>query len=210
MIALSGCASYNPGNDASVMKSDAKDILKLSSAIDRDFSTDDLVFLNFYLENKSAEWARIKNVSVLAIENNLDAKIVIGQDLVFWAKAIEHKVAIDNQNRQAIMTSLALAGAGIAVEGASRNSSGSINTGVAMASGALTIEGTQSIFGTISDLERSKLVPEDHLFTPSAVPPHLVLKKWLLVQTKPKSPVHKIVVKVIFEDNTSTVFVVNV
>lgn len=80
------------------------------------------------------------------------------------------------------MSSISLAGLAIASGGVNQNSIGTLNAGLALTTGALTIGSAQKLFSKISDIERSKLVPEDHLYTPTSIPPHLVMKKWLLLQ----------------------------
>ncbi len=205
-LLLTGCASYTPGDNARQIKSDSQELVSITSNVDSEMSFKDLVFVNFYFANKSANWARVKNIEILDIENHPDARIIVSGDLHAWGKAMEHKIAIDSYNRKILTGAIALAGAGVMIKGANSNSKGTTTTGLVITSGALVINDVQNLMKNVSDLERSSLVPEDHLYSPFTIPPHLVTNKWILFQTTNPNKLCTIDFKVTFIDGTSTVF----
>jgi hypothetical protein len=206
LLSFVSCASYNPGEQATELRSDAKGDVLLTSINDDELSLPNLEFYNFYFENKSTEWRRIKKIEILGIKDHPEAKIIIGKDLNDWARAIEHKVKIDEYNNKIISSALAITGAGIAAVGVHHNSNSVGETGAVIGSGALAVLEAQEIFSKISDLERSSLIPTEHLLTPFAIPPQLVSTKWLLIQKDPETQINTIVLKITYEDETTTVF----
>ncbi len=80
---------------------------------------------------------------------------------------------------------LGIIAAGAVVAAGSNDQSGNIANSklyLSVATGALLINDFNKISDTITDIERVKLFPKNHLYTNFQVPPGLVSKKWILIQ----------------------------
>lgn len=203
VLLLTGCASYTPGEDAEILQNDSSEILNASAQVDSRMSFKDLMLVNFYFSNPTKNWMRIKNVEITNIENHSDARVIVGKDLYYWAKSMEHKIAIDNHNRELFWGSLAMAGAAISVSSNSTTTSG---IGAALAIGSITVGTAEELLAKVTSLERASLVPESHLYSPFSIPPHLVSTKWILLQKMNIQELCRLKFKVTFIDGTSALF----
>lgn len=203
LLLVTSCASYSPGQDATIERHTSKEVLGLSAKIDDTMSYEDLVFVNFYLFNPTNNWARVKSAELIDIENHPDMRVIVGKDLYYWAKSMEHKVTIDNYNREMLLGSLAIGGAALAI---SSNNASIGKLGAVVAIGSVLLSDVENLMEKISSLERASLVPEDHIYSPFSVPPKLVTRKWVLFQKMNVKNLCRLKLKLTYLDGTITVF----
>jgi hypothetical protein len=179
-LIFNSCASYQPGKGALIVKGNHPKNTPITGYIDKDFTTDHYVLLQFTFGNKTAEWTRIKNISIdLKTKEANSASVVLGQDLNDWSDAIQNKIAIDSHNRAVLLGSIAAAG--VVTMGASGNRGG-IVAGAALYTGSIAVLAANDIADGISDLERAKMIPKGHLYSPISIPAGLVVKRWILLK----------------------------
>lgn len=179
-----GCASYQAGNYAEIISGNHPSDVPITGKLDSTLTTKHYAVINFSFGNGSREWLRIKKVRLDFKNKELNKKvnIVFGQDIITWAEAIRHKVAIDQWNKEVIWGSIALAGAVTAAASGSSSDSNLLYAGAGtytLASGVLVANG---IIDKINDLERAKLFPKTHLYQPFSVPAGLFTNRWVLLQ----------------------------
>lgn len=203
MLLLTSCASYSPGQDATIERLTSNEILGLSAKVDDTMTYKDLVFVNFYLFNPTNNWVRVKSAELIDIEDHPDLRVIVGKDLYYWAKSMEHKVAIDNYNREMLLGSLAIGGAALAI---SSNNASAARLGTALTVGSVLLSDVENLLEKISTLERASLVPEDHIYSPFSVPPKLVTRKWVLFQKMNVKRLCRLKLKLTYIDGTMTVF----
>jgi len=183
LIISSGCASYQSGNYADIVSGTHPSSTPITGNLDSALTTEHFALINFSFGNMTKEWLRVKKVRLDFRDENLNKKVnvVVGQDLVTWAEAINYKRAIDQWNKQIILGTIALAGNIVA--NIDKNSPlGHVGaTTDAFASGMLA---GNIIVDTINDLERAKLFPQTHLYQPFSVPAGLYTNRWILLQIK--------------------------
>lgn len=203
---LTSCASYTPGSQAKRTKGTSQEQVSVTAKIDSNMSLDDFLFVNFYFSNYGSEWARIKNIEIVSIKDHPDARVIVGKDLYYWGKSMEHKLAVDAYNRDIMYGSLALLGAGVALAGGSSGSKPTARLGAALATGAIVFSEVQNILDNISELERTAIVPENHLFSPFTVPPHLTTNKWILFQKMNAKNLCMITFRITYIDDKTATF----
>ena len=186
LIAFTSCASYQTGkevkdlSDKKMNHSKEKPKLKITSKLNRELSTEYFSFIQVDFGNSSDEWIDIGQFNFLADNKNLN--VVLGKKYNEWSESIQNKIAVDRQNSEMVMGAIAL---GAAVAAGSNAQSGNLaNTKLylALATGSLLINDINKISNEISDIERAKLFPRNHLYTNFQVPPGLVSKKWILIE----------------------------
>ncbi len=206
LLLISSCASYTPGEDADLVQNNSKEKLALSAKLDPDMSFEDFAMINFYFFNNTSKWMRIKNVELVEIENHPDVQVIVGKDLYYWAKSMEYKIAIDRQNRELLLGSLALVGAGVSIAGGYSGSAKTALAGAALTIGTITLAEAEHLIDKANTLERASLIPEGHIYTPFSVPPFLVTTKWILLQKMNLKRMCRLKLKVTFVDGTTTIF----
>lgn len=206
MLLLTSCASYTPGEYSEIEKTDSKEVLLASANIDETMSFGDLILVNFYFKNPSQNWLRVKNVEVVDIENHPDVRVIIGKDLYYWARSMEHKIAVDNHNRELLVGSLAMAGVALSIAGSTSRSMTTAGVGAALAVGVVTLDAAENLLEAVSTAERASLVPESHLYSPFVIPPNLVTRKWVLFQKMNTQRMCRLKFKVNYIDGTSAIY----
>jgi hypothetical protein len=199
IIFLTGCASYQEGNSAYVIKGNHPKNTPITAYIDYDFSTEYYTLLQFSFGNYNPDWQRIERATLDFNNKDLNkkAKFVIGADLTAWAESIKHKRAVDQHNRAVLLGSLAIAGAAVTATG--KNSSTQL-TGAAIYASSLGAMGFNTFMDSKSDLNRSKLVPPGHLYQSFAIPAGLVTKKWDLLEMKQENIPNDIYLNVTYKN----------
>lgn len=182
LLTLVSCASYNPGNYADVMKGDHPKSTPINADIVDTYSYKPFSHINFTFGNKGTKWRRVKKITVTNIAGSEEARIIVGSDLVSWAKGTSRRAKIDAHNTQMVLGAVAGAfaiGAGAAYNGGNNGLAGGL---AVSALTVATISDFNNLMDGIDGLELAKLVPPEHLYTPFAIPPGLYISKWLVVQ----------------------------
>lgn len=181
-LLIVSCASKHPGRKAENLSKD--DLLglvisgrKVTSLSDKYHS-----FIDFTFENTGPDWKRIKSIE-FSCGKKCDDKIniIVGKDIVIWAEAMKEKKAISDYNSKLLLGSLAVAGA---VTAGVSNSNGTTAAGLgayAVGMGGLAAKGISKNLGK---LQTSKQVPEQHIYSPFAVPSELFVRRWILLNHK--------------------------
>ncbi|MFT6632109.1 MAG: hypothetical protein ACJAS4_002071 [Bacteriovoracaceae bacterium] len=184
ILSLVSCASYQNGRTAKQSVngkiSEAPADIKVTAHYDNEYSTKHFSYLQVEFGNKSDEWKDITKV-ILNVEGD-SIKIILGQRLDDWTRAIQNKVAVDRQNLQMALGVLAV-GSAVAA-GSSAQSGNYTNTAVfsTVMAGAAVASDVNRLTDSISDLERAQIFPKSHLYSPFSLPPGLVNKRWILIQ----------------------------
>ncbi|MCO4793277.1 MAG: hypothetical protein KC493_06185 [Bacteriovoracaceae bacterium] len=184
LLILTSCASYQAGEFAVHETGNHPNNVPIKAKVDSVYTNSPFVFVNFTFGNKNVDWVRVKSIKISQTPELSKANIVMGDDLSSWAESMKHKIAIDNHNRQVFIGSVTTALAAAAVVGASKG-----NVNLAYGSlGAMTavtgIDEVSKVIAKANDAERSRMIPDDHLLAPFSIPPGLVTKRWILLQSK--------------------------
>ena len=187
VLLLTSCASYQSGKEAKLENSDGTkkivEDIKVTAERNREFSTPHFSYIQVDFGNKTDEWFDISKVRLNIADDTI--KIILGDRLVDVSQGLQNMVAIDRHNQQMVLGAIA----GVAFVGAA--SSGSSNSLEAMKSysvvmaGAAVASDVNTLTDKISDLERAKIFPKNHLYSPFTLPPGLVNKRWIIVQHAP-------------------------
>jgi len=139
--------------------------------------------LEVTFENSSADWRRIKRVSLdfAGQGNNQFVRIPWGDDIRAWYEATLQRNQIDATNRDTALGVVAIAGM---VVGTSRNESARVMGGLATLSSVAAMQAERTSV-SINSAEHVAIFPDSHLLAgPFAVPPNLFAKKWVLLNTQ--------------------------
>jgi len=176
------CATKHPGTIAKINTSDSDQSIKLvvSAKVIRDYSDPYNSYIDLAFENKSGHWLRVDEVE-LDFTNSGDVphNVIIGQDLYAWAESFEEKKKIENHNTALAINSLILAGA---ILSHSKNA----NTqalGASALAGGVGWDATRTFMKNLNYAERSKSVPEKHIYRAFTVPAAGLIRRWFIVNT---------------------------
>jgi hypothetical protein len=139
--------------------------------------------LELTFENNSADWRRIKRVSLdfSGEANNQFVRIPWGDDIRAWYDATLQRNQINAINREIALGVVAIAG--MVVASTSRSQPAKAMGGLAALSSVATMlaEHTRD---AANSAEHVAIFPDSHLLAlPFAVPPNLFTKKWVLLNT---------------------------
>lgn len=179
LLVLVSCASQQPGKYADVVEGEHPTNVPITGFLDNDLKSDHFTVVHVTFGNRTPEWVRVKEV-LINLPDGENTYVVLGEDLQAWAKATQEKIKIENHNTQMFLAGVAAAGAVMAV---TAKSDGAANTGLAVmgaSSLAITARDTTS---HIRNLNRGNMLPEGHLLAPFPIPPGLVARRWLVLQT---------------------------
>ena len=183
LLLVASCASYNPGKYADVVQGEHPEDFPINAEVVNNYSEDNYTFVNFTFGNLSNDWRRIKKIRVLSIGGNEKSRIIIGQDLRYWAEGMERKIKIDRHNSQVMWGSISgalLVGAGVA----SYNNNKNLTIGLAGgAIAAASVNDVNYVIDKLDALEMANLVPNSHLYMPFSIPPNLFLARWVLFES---------------------------
>lgn len=202
---FSGCASIHSGNYATEeVRSETtppnrqgveptaspdepeKDLIISGSEV-VPLSSTYLGILDFTFENTTSQWMRIQKVSIDFGDPtvNDEVQVPVGSDIVVWYEAAQQKVDISNYNMQMILGAIAGAGGIAAGIGSANNKPGLAAFGAMNLVAAASVSAFAQIETTLRELETSKIVPRNHLFSQDfIIPPGLHTKKWILLYTQ--------------------------
>lgn len=203
------CASTHPGQVGRVLK--GEDLgLKVSAYTpdDMDDEKSPYQLIEVTFENPGERWTRIHETEIVILPSE-QAKIgvVVGKDLVDWAKAAEAKARLEAQNKGALLSAIAAVGAITAVAGGTSGSKAGKVIGAAGAvamGGAVAVAASDAISSSVRSGESADWVPADHLYQPFSIPADLFVRRWLLI-TKPRGVlVNKLVLRVATAEGQET------
>lgn len=179
LMSLVSCASTHPGNMGEELHNQKKEDFIVSAEVVSEFSDPTLSFINITMENKSDKWMRIKSADFSCGEEcNKKVNIIVGEDLVVWAKSKKEQIAINNYNSDLLRGALAASGLILAAVAEDE----SLKTaGVVVAAGAAGGSVVSSLSRDKKKLENPNWVPEEHVYMPTSVPTSLFTRKWILV-----------------------------
>lgn len=184
LLIVTSCASVHPGNYAEELNNKRKDEFLVSAEKVSDYSDPTLYFISITIENKSDKWLRIKSAEFSCGEEcNQKVDVVVGNDLIDWAKSKREQIAIDTYNAELFRGTLAVGGLILA---ATSNDEGVAKAGAVVTAGAMASSAVSSMSRKSTQLESAKWVPAEHIYSPVNVPSSLFTRKWILVN-HPKS-----------------------
>lgn len=177
-------------------------------------------FLNFEftMENKTNKYVKVKQATLDFGSPDINKYTLIptGQRLVAWANAAQQKKAIDDQNTQMILSSVAALGAVAVVSSSNTKVQGA---GATALLGAAAVNTKNSVSNNIQLVEHAPLyrdgqttangvveLPADHLYAGAfEIPPDLFIKKWVTIQVEEPYKIPYISgVKLVLEYNDGT------
>lgn len=150
----------------------------------REMSSTYFGFVDFALENTTAEWLKITDIKPdfgdEAINKNVS--IVIGDQLAVWSTAIKARNAIRQYNRALLAVTVAAIGGAI---GGSQDNQGMQALGDAALIAGMTYLAVDDVGNVLDKLNNARVVPRDYLIGNTiVVPPGLFIRHWLLFYTK--------------------------
>lgn len=209
ILLLTSCASIHPGNFAKQAGESQNIPLVISGeTIESELGSPyQLVQVTF--ENTSDTWVRIveSNISLDDL-NGSKISVVVGNDLKFWAEAMEAQKKVDDQNKEILQASLALAGAGTMVGGSIKGNSKAVVAGSAVLAGSSVWSAADGITKSKKAANQAPAVPETHLYSPTTVPPKLFLRRWVLLNKPVTEEVHKLVFSIETEKSERATYVI--
>lgn len=179
LLTVVSCASTHPGRVGEELHNQKKDEFIVSAEVVPEFSDPTLSFVSITMENKSDKWMRIKTAEFSCGEEcNKKVNIIVGEDLVVWAKSKKEQIAINNYNSDLLRG--AFAASGLILAAVAENDS--LKTaGVVVAGGAAAGSVVSSLSKDKKRVENPNWVPEEHIYMPASVPTSLFTRKWILV-----------------------------
>lgn len=179
LITVVSCASTHPGRMGDEIHKQKQEELLVSAELVSDYSDPTLSFINVTMENTSDSWIRIKSAEFSCGEEcNDKVNVIVGNDLITWAKSKKEKMAIDEYNAELLRGGLTVGGTVLAILG---TDSTTVTAGAAIAGAGLIGSSIHGISKERSQLETSRWVPDEHIYSATNVPTSLFTRKWLLV-----------------------------
>ena len=178
-LTVTGCASIHPGKFGNEISQKKKDDFIVSVEKVQDFSDPTISFFSVTMENKSDKWIKIKNTDFnCGKECNKKVNVIVGDDLVSWAKAKKDQMDIKKQNEKLLLSGLTTGGLLFSILS---NNNDFVIGGVIVAasSGATTL--VKDLNYEKTKLESPNWVPAEHLFSNISVPTSLFTRRWILV-----------------------------
>ncbi len=207
VFVLYGCASVHPGQKADVSNSSLP--LKVSAeVIDRDEDSP-FELIQVTLENTSSDWVRIDNAEVELGKDNREISVVVGQDLSDWANAKAQQEKLDAHNRGAIQLLTSTIGAAAAVTGAATNNAGVAIAGTAVMAGSSVWAAADIISSLQADANGVLKTPKHHLYGPVGIPGKMFVRRWVLLNKRPKTLLNKFVFSLKTVESQKASYVVN-
>ncbi len=157
--------------------------LRISGEELTDLSSPSFGVLELTFENDSADWRRIKRVSLdfAGQGNNQFVRIPWGDDIRAWYDATLQRNQINARNRDTALGVVAIAGMVVATTSRSQPAKAVGGLAALSSVAAMQAEHTRD---TVDAAEHVALFPDSHLLAgPFAVPPNLFAKKWVLLNT---------------------------
>lgn len=188
-ILLSACATTHTGPLA---ESNEKSVV---ISVDENTSLSDkyYLFLEYTIENTSAEW---KDIQIIDIDfKGQNTEVLVDEQLSSWIEGAELKLKAAQYNQDLLIGSMVLAGGVIA--GTSSSNTGKVAGAVTMAGAA-----TAGVATNISRVKNQAStgmkgengtvnVPKTHIFVPSKIAPESYIRRWIVLKA-PQLPKPKV------------------
>lgn len=175
---LASCATTHPGKfGAAVGSSDLP--LKISAKTIDSKKEQAFQLVEFTLENTSDDWLKINNSQVL-IPNPAEShlSVVLGQDLVSWAEAMQFQQSQDQYNKDLIRTGLLGVGAVSVVVPGSKDTK---TAGAVLTLGSVGWAAYDVITSARQKVNGVEKNPTTHLYEPMSIPGKMYLRRWVLI-----------------------------
>ncbi len=208
---LISCASYQNGHEAKIETNynttiSSEDILVTADTND-EYSTDYFSYIQVEFGNQTDKWKDVKKV-LLNVKGN-ELKIVLGQRLNDWSKSIQNKVDVDRQNLDMTLGLVTALAAAAAISSAKSDNTQSTKAYLNVMAGTAIASEVNSLSDKISDIERTKIFPDSHLYSPFSLPPGLVNKRWILVQHSKDVMIDKLSFDIFFKNDKKRTYIVS-
>lgn len=190
---LFSCASTHPGKEGSSISGTSRLPIKISAqTIDKN-EKDPFQLIEVTFENTSDEWLRISKNSVV-INNPSESKIsvVLGQDLVDWANAMEQRRKKEEHNKKLLQTGLIIGSA--LIGGANKDNSVGAAAGVTMLATTVWMV-TDSVQQQIRKAEGINQVPDTHLNHSVMIPGKTFIRRWVLLNKPSNTLINRLIIK---------------
>lgn len=188
---LSSCATTHPGNLGS-SNGKANFPLKMSART-IDFEVDSpFQLVEFTFENTSKDWLKLTNTKVV-IDNPTASKVsvVLGNDLLSWAEAVQAKNQKDNYNKEIWQTGLF----GLGTIGALSGNKDAAVAGVAVMIGTSIWAATDAYAGKYKTATGVDTKPKSHLYEDMSIPGTMFFRRWVLLNKPAGTAVKKIILQ---------------
>ncbi len=204
------CASTHPGQLGQSIYKENKLPLKISAKEIKYGGRDNFKLIDMTLENTDEKWLRISKARVIT-EETPGVNVVLGKDLYLWAEAALNQAQINAQNRNMVLGVLLLAGSAALIASHRQGHSDSTlaAAGATAAGSAVVINAVDEITTAKRKAEESKRITEDHLYSPTAVPGKMFLRRWVLINKPSATPLHKVLVEFETEEGVKDTYAVN-
>jgi hypothetical protein len=156
----------------------------VSATLNSDLSSEYFGYFDVTLENKSDKWLTISKVRVTFQDSfqNENIRFVTGPQFGLWQSAMKKIIAIDQQNKETALATVAALGYGLAALSGNKTLQA---VGTTATVGAVGAYGISQYNRRIDSLENTKMFPENHLLGDSIrIPPGLFVDRWLLVNSR--------------------------
>lgn len=182
-VFMSACASTHPGTKGTHVRG-ARSVPLIVSAEKQDaWSTDHYTFVTFTVENDSDDMLRVKNSEMdLGSGARRAGSVIVGQDLVEWAKAHEAEMERSQHNKKVAQNALLVGGLGVGILGAATHAPSLAILGLGAAAGGAGWSIVSGMRAGIRNAKNPKKVPREHVYAPFTVPAGMIVRKWAVIQ----------------------------
>jgi len=160
----SSCASTHPGQMGKTIAGDDHGEMQVSGKKEEDYSDDYYSFITFTIENKSDEILRIKSAEIeFDAQAAPTANILVGDDLLSWAKAEQEQLDKAKENKRIGQLALILGGAILGGIGHANHSdvTSAIGAGALLGGAAWAV--SDSIDTGKANAQNPQRVPSEHI-----------------------------------------------
>ncbi len=187
------CASTHPGFEGSAVSATQIPIKVSAQTIDNN-PKDPFQLIEVTFENTSEEWLRI-NQSQVVINNPAKSRVsvVLGQDLVDWAQAIEIRKKKEEHNKKLLQTGLLVGGA-ILAGVYSDSPLGTTGAGVVVATSIWAI--SDDIIKNIRNAESVNKIPDTHLNRSTMIPGENFIRRWVLLNRPTNTYISRLFIQI--------------
>lgn len=204
---LFSCASTHPGKEGSALSGRARLPIKISAETIDENAKDPFQLIEVTFENTSDEWLRITKNNVV-IDNPADSRVsvVLGQDLIDWASAMELRQKKDQHNKKLLQAGLLIGSA--LIGSANQNNSVGNAAGVAMAATSVWMV-ADSIKMQIRKAEGINKVPDTHLNHSVMIPGQTFVRRWVLLNKPANTSINRLVIQTETVDGKKEMYDIN-
>ncbi len=189
---MAACATIHPGVKVPPKSETLPLAISAQTLEGRPSETFQLVEVT--LENVAPTWVKVdKSEVVIDHPETSKVSLVVGKDLVDWAKAMELRSNQENHNKN--MWQLGLVGLGAITALTSPIGSDSQKAGLAAAGVGTGWMAVDSVDKSHKKGTRVNHVPDNHLCEPFAIPGKMYLRRWVLINKPVGTMLDKLVVR---------------